>query len=235
MSMSGMDHGEKMNDTTPANAGPKGDAGHEMKPPNPSSEHSSHGASGPMNTTPNEPVNHSPDSHGTGNQAIPDETKKRLSDPGSGLGGSDRKVLVYTDLKALEKFYDTRQPSRELELHATGHMERFIWSFDGKKFSQAKEPIYFKFGERLRWTFVNDTMMDHTFHLHGMWMHLENGAGEFLPRKHTVIVKPAERLSVAITPDERGPWAFHCHLVLHMEAGMFRVVRVVDTIPEVSS
>jgi FtsP/CotA-like multicopper oxidase with cupredoxin domain len=141
-------------------------------------------------------------------------------------------VLLYADLKALEKFYDTRQPERELELHATGHMERFIWSFDGKKFTQATEPIHFRFGERLRWTFVNDTMMEHTFHLHGMWMHLENGAGEFLPRKHTVIVKPAERVSVAITPDERGPWAFHCHLIMHMEAGMFRVVQVSDQLPE---
>jgi FtsP/CotA-like multicopper oxidase with cupredoxin domain len=106
-------------------------------------------------------------------------------------------------------------------------------SFDGKKFTQATEPIQFRFGERLRWTFVNDTMMEHTFHLHGMWMQLENGAGEFLPRKHTVIVKPAERVSVAITPDERGPWAFHCHLIMHMEAGMFRVVQVSDKIPEV--
>jgi FtsP/CotA-like multicopper oxidase with cupredoxin domain len=216
-----------------------------------SKDHEAHGASVPSanrqhsghemasmdskETDGSKPVKHGPDSHGTGNQAIPDETRSRLDDPGTGLGGSGRRVLVYTDLKALEKFYDTRKPERELELHATGHMERFIWSFDGKKFSQATEPIHFRFGERLRWTFVNDTMMEHTFHLHGMWMHLENGAGEFLPRKHTVIVKPAERVSVAITPDERGPWAFHCHLIMHMEAGMFRVVRVSDKIPEVRS
>jgi FtsP/CotA-like multicopper oxidase with cupredoxin domain len=151
-----------------------------------------------------------------------------LDKPGIGLGGSERRVLVYTDLKALEPFYDTRPPQREIEIHLTGHMERFMWSFDGKKFSQAKEPIHFRFGERLRWTFVNDTMMEHTLHLHGMWMHLENGAGEFLPRKHTVIVKPAERVSVAITPDAKGPWAFHCHLLLHMATGMFRVVEVSD-------
>ena len=188
-----------------------------------------------MDMSGSKPVRHGPDSHGTGNQAIPDQTRSRLDDPGTGLGGEGRRVLVYADLKALEKFYDTRQPERELELHATGHMERFIWSFDGKKFTQATEPIHFRFGERLRWTFVNDTMMEHTFHLHGMWMHLENGAGEFIPRKHTVIVKPAERVSVAITPDERGPWAFHCHLIMHMEAGMFRVVQVSDRIPEVRS
>ena len=178
------------------------------------------------------PVKHNSDKHGIGNQMIPDQTKSQLDNPGVGLGGDGRRVLVYTDLKALEKFYDTRPPQRELELHATGHMERFMWSFDGKKFSAA-EPVHFRFGERLRWTFVNDTMMEHTFHLHGMWMHLENGAGDYLPRKHTVIVKPAERVSVAITPDELGPWAFHCHLIMHMEAGMFRVVLVSDDLPKV--
>jgi CopA family copper-resistance protein len=174
------------------------------------------------------PVPHPKDGHGSGNQTIPDATKSQLDKPGIGLGGSERRVLVYTDLKALEPFYDTRPPQRELEIHLTGNMERFMWSFDGKRFSQAKEPIHFRFGERLRWTFVNDTMMEHTLHLHGMWMHLENGAGEFLPRKHTVIVKPAERVSVAITPDAKGPWAFHCHLLLHMATGMFRVVQVSD-------
>ncbi len=177
------------------------------------------------------PVKHAPGKHGIGNQAAPDYTSSRLDDPGIGLGGDGRKVLVYTDLKAVEKFYDTRPPERELEIHATGHMEKFMWSFDGKKFSNG-EPVHFKFGERLRWTFVNDTMMEHTFHLHGMWMHLENGHGDFIPRKHTVIVKPAERASVAITPDERGPWAFHCHLIMHMETGMFRVVVVSDELPE---
>lgn len=180
------------------------------------------------------PVKHGPDKHGSGNQSIPDETRSRLNDPGAGLGGEGRRVLVYTDLKALVPYPDRRPPERELELHATGHMERFIWSFEGKKFSQAP-PVHFRYGERLRWTFVNDTMMEHTFHLHGMFMELENGTGDYLPRKHTVLVKPAERVSVAITPIERGPFAFHCHLNLHMEAGMFRVVVVVDTLPEVRS
>ncbi|MDZ4801595.1 MAG: multicopper oxidase domain-containing protein, partial [Bryobacteraceae bacterium] len=172
------------------------------------------------------PVQHGPDMHGIGNQTIPQVTRARLDDPGIGLGGSGRKVLVYTDLKALEPFEDTRQPERELEIHLTGHMERFIWSLDGKKYSQANEPVRFRLGERLRWTFVNDTMMEHTMHLHGMFMQLENGAGDLLPSKHTVLVKPTERVSVAITPIERGPWAFHCHLVMHMESGMFRVVLV---------
>ena len=143
--------------------------------------------------------------------------------------------MVYTDLKALDRFYDTRKPERELEIHITGHMERFIWSFDGKKFSEARVPIAFRYGERLRWTFVNDTMMEHPLHLHGLWMHLENGAGDYLPRKHTVNVKPAERVSVAITADARGNWAFHCHLLLHMEAGMFRVVGVTGPDTKVAS
>jgi len=172
------------------------------------------------------PVKHGPDMHGIGNQTIPQVTSARLDDPGIGLGGSGRKVLVYTDLMALEPFEDTRQPERELEIHLTGHMERFMWSLDGKKYSQANEPVRFRLGERLRWTFVNDTMMEHTMHLHGMWMQLENGAGAHLPNKHTVLVKPAERVSVAITPIERGPWAFHCHLIMHMASGMFRVVLV---------
>ncbi len=130
---------------------------------------------------------------------------------------------------------DQREPEREIELHLTGHMIRYMWSFDGKKYSDAKEPIVFRHGERLRLTFVNDTMMEHPLHLHGMWMHLENGAGAFLPRKHTVIVKPAERVSVAITADAPGRWAFHCHLLFHMEAGMFRVVEVTGTEPEAHS
>jgi len=181
------------------------------------------------------PVKHGPDRHGIGNQSTPDATRSRLDDPGIGLGGEGRRVLLYTDLMALHAYPDQRPPQRELELHATGHMERFIWSFDGKKFSQAPMPIHFRFGERLRWTFVNDTMMEHTFHLHGMWMYLENGAGELLPRKHTLLVKPAERVSVVITPEERGSWAFHCHLLLHMEVGMFRIVQVSDRDPGVRS
>jgi CopA family copper-resistance protein len=172
------------------------------------------------------PIKHGPDKHGISNQSTPDATRSRLDDPGVGLGGDGRRVLVYTDLKELQPYPDRRPPERELELHATGHMERFIWSFEGKKFSQAPQAIRFRDGERLRWTFVNDTMMEHTFHLHGMFMELENGTGDYLPRKHTVIVKPAERVSVAITADAPGRWAFHCHLLLHMETGMFRIVEV---------
>ncbi len=192
----------------------------------------------PAHATPNErsgghgliagmvPVQHGPDHHGTGNQMVAEYSQNRMHDPGRGLDSTVRPVLVYNDLKSLVPYQDQREPERELELHLTGHMQRYMWSFDGKKYSDAPEPIRFRHGERLRVTFVNDTMMEHPLHLHGMWMHLENGSGSYLPRKHTVVVKPAERLSVLISADAPGPWAFHCHLLLHMEAGMFRVVEV---------
>jgi CopA family copper-resistance protein len=173
-----------------------------------------------------EPVKHGPDDHGPGNQMVAEYSRNRIGEPGRGLEGRDRRVLLYTDLKSLVPYPDQREPEREIELHLTGQMNRYMWSFDGKKYSEAKDPIRFRYGERVRLTFVNDTMMEHPIHLHGMWMHVENGAGEHLPRKHTVIVKPAERLSVAITADAPGPWAFHCHLLFHMDAGMFRVVEV---------
>ncbi len=172
------------------------------------------------------PVRHGPDTHGPGNSSIPMWEKNRLDEPGSGLGNDGWRVLVYTDLKSVAPYPDRREPAREVELHITGNMERYMWSFDGKKYSEAKAPIPFRLGERLRLVLVNDTMMEHPIHLHGMWMELENGAGEYQPRKHTISVKPAERLTLAITPVEPGQWAMHCHLLLHMELGMFRVVEV---------
>jgi CopA family copper-resistance protein len=172
------------------------------------------------------PVRHGPDDHGAGNQTIAAYSQNRMHEPGRGLEQSSRRVLVYTDLKSLVPYQDQRAPEREIELHLTGHMQRYMWSFDGRKYSDAPEPIHVRYGERLRLTFVNDTMMEHPLHLHGMWMHLENGSGAYLPRKHTVAVKPAERLSVVISTDAPGLWAFHCHLLLHMEAGMFRIVEV---------
>ncbi|HXV37827.1 MAG TPA: copper resistance system multicopper oxidase [Myxococcota bacterium] len=152
--------------------------------------------------------------------------ESRLDEPGAGLADAGHRVLVYTDLMRIARDFDPRPPSRELEFHLTGNMERYMWSFDGEKFSEVTQPIEFHRGERLRVTLVNDTMMEHPIHLHGMWMELENGRGSRIPRKHTVSVKPAERLSVLINADPPGPWAFHCHLLFHMEMGMFRVVRV---------
>ncbi|NYS59364.1 copper resistance system multicopper oxidase [Vreelandella salicampi] len=150
----------------------------------------------------------------------------RYGQAGIGIAPDERRVLVYRDLKAFTPWPDRREPGRELELHLTGNMERYMWSFDGKKFSEVTGPIHFEKDERLRLILINDTMMEHPIHLHGMWMELENGQGELIPRKHTLNVKPGERVSALITADAEGSWAFHCHLLYHMDAGMFRVVRV---------
>jgi CopA family copper-resistance protein len=178
------------------------------------------------------PVMHGPDTHGPGADTVAMVSRSRLDDPGSGFEGVQGKVLTYADLQSVTPFYDQREPTREIELHLTGNMDRYTWSFDGKKYSEAKQPIQFRYGERLRLFLVNDSMMEHPIHLHGMWMVLENGQGVNQPMLHTVTVKPAERLSVAITADAPGQWAMHCHLLLHMEMGMFRVVEVS---PEVKS
>jgi CopA family copper-resistance protein len=148
-----------------------------------------------------------------------------LADPGVGLRGNGRRVLTYADLHTIGGPIDRREPGRTIELHLTGHMERFIWSFDGRKFSEA-EPLRFEYGERLRITLVNDTMMTHPIHLHGMWSEVENEDGAFQVRKHTIMVRPAQKISYAVSADALGRWAFHCHLLYHMEAGMFRVVEV---------
>ena len=171
-------------------------------------------------------VKHGPDTHGPGNSSVAMNSRSRLDEPGTGLEKAGHKVLVYADLESPNPQPDQREPDREVELHITGNMDRYMWSFDGKKYSEARTPIPFRVGERLRLIFVNDTMMEHPIHLHGMWMELENGHGPTRPRKHTVIVKPGERLSVAVTADAAGRWAMHCHLLLHMEMGMFRVVEV---------
>ena len=142
-----------------------------------------------------------------------------------GLRGNGRTVLTYADLKSLFADPDGRDPGRTIELHLTGHMERFAWSFDGIKFSSA-EPLRLTYGERLRVVLVNDSMMSHPIHLHGMWSDLESDAGEFLVRKHTVNLPPGTRRSYRVTADALGRWAYHCHLLFHMEAGMMREVRV---------
>lgn len=169
---------------------------------------------------------HGPDKHGPGNSVVAMAPKNRLGEPGIGLNGMPWRVLVYNDLASLEPGCDRRPPEREIEIHATGNMERYMCSFDGKKYSENMEPIRFNYGERLRFTMVNDTMMEHPLHLHGMWMELDNGRGANKPRKHTVILQPGEKMSVEITADAPGLWAFHCHVLYHMEVGMFRVVSV---------
>jgi FtsP/CotA-like multicopper oxidase with cupredoxin domain len=137
-----------------------------------------------------------------------------------GLEGNGRRVLTYANLRARYRGSDPRPPDREFEFHLTGNMERFIWGFNGKSFSE-NAPIRLKLGERVRFVLINDTMMEHPIHLHGLWSELENGNGEFRPYKHTLNVKPAERLSFLVSADTPGHWAFHCHLFFHMESGMF--------------
>ncbi|MGH8174821.1 MAG: copper resistance system multicopper oxidase [Steroidobacter sp.] len=156
---------------------------------------------------------------------LAEQVSTSLDDPGVGLRDNGRRVLTYADLHTIGGPIDRREPGREIKLHLTGHMERFIWSFNGEKFSEAP-PIRFDFGERLRITLVNDTMMTHPIHLHGMWSEVETPEGEFQVRKHTVTMNPAQQISYAVTADALGRWAFHCHLLYHMEAGMFREVAV---------
>jgi FtsP/CotA-like multicopper oxidase with cupredoxin domain len=156
---------------------------------------------------------------------VAEQPSAGLDDPGPGLRENGRRVLTYADLHTLGGAIDPRSPGREIELHLTGHMERFIWSFNGQKFSEA-QPLRFTFGERLRIVLVNDSMMTHPIHLHGMWSEVEAQDGAFLVRKHTVSVQPAQRLSYRVTADAPGRWAYHCHLLFHMEAGMFREVAV---------
>ncbi|MBE7217566.1 MAG: multicopper oxidase domain-containing protein [Caulobacteraceae bacterium] len=153
------------------------------------------------------------------------QTKDRLGEAGDGLEHDGRRTLVYTDLEALEDGPDPRPPTREVVFHLTGNMQRWTWGFDGKKFSQAP-PVRLKLGERVRVILVNDTMMEHPIHLHGLFSELENGHGRRAPLKHTILVKPGERLSYLVSADTPGHWAFHCHLLYHMETGMFRTVLV---------
>ncbi|MCH4026105.1 MAG: copper resistance system multicopper oxidase [Acetobacter fabarum] len=159
------------------------------------------------------------------NQNIARMPTDRLADPGDGLRDNGRRVLTYADLRALHPVADTRPPSREITLHLTGNMERYIWGFDGKKFSEA-EPIPLRLGERVRFTLINDTMMEHPIHLHGLWSELENGQGAYNPIKHTIIVQPGSKLSYLVSADTPGLWAYHCHLLYHMDLGMFRTVVV---------
>jgi len=151
--------------------------------------------------------------------------RPRLDDPGVGLRDNGRRVLTYAELRSLFPDPDGREPGRTIELHLTGHMGRFAWSFDGVSFADAV-PLRFKYGERLRIVLVNDTMMNHPIHLHGMWSDLEDEAGNFLVRKHTIDMPPGTKRSYRVRADALGRWAYHCHMLYHMEAGMFREVRV---------
>jgi len=170
-------------------------------------------------------ANHARTEYGAGSDMRVDMPRTNLDDPGVGLREREHRVLTYADLRSVGGALDHRTPGRTIELHLTGNMERFAWSFDGVKYSAAK-PVHFRQGERLRIRLVNDTMMNHPIHLHGMWSELESPDGAFQVRKHTVNVQPAQQVTYAVTADNPGRWAFHCHMLFHMEAGMFREVVV---------
>ena len=148
----------------------------------------------------------------------------RLNDPGVGLRNNGRRVLTYADIRNLYPTKDRRPPNREIELHLTGNMSRYMWSFNGVPYNAAR-PIGLRFGERVRFTLINDTMMNHPIHLHGMWSEMESGDDNYLPRKHTIVVQPGAKISYLVTADAKGQWAYHCHLLYHMK-GMFRRVIV---------
>jgi CopA family copper-resistance protein len=166
-----------------------------------------------------------PTEFGPNVDSVAERPQTRLDDPGVGLRNNGRRVLTYADLHTLGGPIDRRPAGRDIELHLTGHMERYVWSFNGRKFSDS-EPLRFNYGERLRLVLVNDSMMNHPIHLHGMWGEVESEKGEFLVRKHTITVQPGQRLAYGVTADALGRWAYHCHLLYHMEAGMFREVHV---------
>jgi CopA family copper-resistance protein len=184
---------------------------------------------GQGNHQPGQPViRHHETESGPGVAMLAEMPANGLTDPGLGLRDHEqvhgRRVLTYADLRGLTPTHDTREPGREIQLHLTGNMKRYMWSINGIPFVEA-EPLHFDAGERLRIVLVNDTMMAHPIHLHGMWSELETGDPDHIPRKHTVIAQPGSTVSYLVTADAPGSWAFHCHLLYHMH-GMMREVHV---------
>ena len=182
-----------------------------------------HDTSNPDLATRDNITDHLPSEHGPGIDMRAEMPQRMLDDPGIGLRNNGRKVLTYADMRSLHQ-PDSPHAERDITLHLTGNMSRYMWSFNGIKFADA-QPLHLRYGERVRINLVNDTMMHHPIHLHGMWSDVELGDGQLL-RKHTVSVKPGEMLSYLVRADALGRWAYHCHLLYHMEAGMFREVRV---------
>ncbi|GAD58500.1 copper resistance system multicopper oxidase [Brevundimonas sp. BAL450] len=222
--MAGMDHGAM----TGASGGAMAGMDHSAMAPQSAGTMSGmdHGSMAGMNMR--DPENAPPDmAVGVGVDAIAMAPANRLGERPTGLQDVPHRVLVYTDLVSLQPNKDQRPPSRTMEIHLTGNMERFMWGFDGRKFSEIVEPIRFERDERVRVTLVNDTMMAHPIHLHGHFFELVTGgpAGH-QPLKHTVNVAPGGKVTFDLTADAPGDWAFHCHMLMHMHAGMFNVVTV---------
>lgn len=174
---------------------------------------------------PSRTARHARTEYGPSTDMRVDMARTNLDDPGIGLRNNGRRVLTLADLRTVGGPMDPRGPNREVELHLTGNMERYTWSFDGLEFGKST-PVHFRHGERLRVILHNDTMMTHPMHLHGMWSELEAPDGSFQARRHTIPVQPAQRISFLVTADALGRWAWHCHLMMHMDAGMFREVLV---------
>jgi CopA family copper-resistance protein len=195
-----------------------------MAPPKPRGSDTM-GATGGMKMSMRDPLNAPQVKLGPGVQTISPMPIDRTGEPGQGLESVGHRVLVYQDLIALEPNPDMRTPSRNVDIHLTGNMERFIWGFDGEKFSETNKPYPFRNGERVRVTLINDTMMTHPIHLHGHFFELVHGPAGFHPRKHTVNVLPGGKVAWDFTP-VAGDWAFHCHMLYHMHAGMFQVFGV---------
>lgn len=174
---------------------------------------------------PSKKARHAKTEYGPSTDARVDSARTNLDDPGVGLRNNGRRVLTLADMHTIGGPLDNRGPEREVELHLTGNMERYAWSLDGLEFGKST-PVHFRYGERLRVILHNDTMMTHPMHLHGLWSELETPNGDFLARRHTIPVQPAQRISFLVTADALGRWAWHCHLMYHMDMGMFREVVV---------
>ena len=221
-SMGGMAHGAAM----PMNSASSMHGMHDMNAM-PGMNHMAMGGAHSANPLdkPSQVARHARTEYGPSTDMRVDMARTNLDDPGVGLRDNGRRVLTLADLHTIDGPMDPRGAEREIELHLTGNMERYTWSFDGLAFGQST-PVKFNFGERVRVILHNDTMMTHPMHMHGLWSELETPEGAFQVRRHTIPVQPAQRISFLVTADAMGRWAWHCHLMFHMDAGMFREVLV---------
>lgn len=223
--MAGMDHGDSAA-VHSGHAAPVAVVDHSAHAaPAATVDHSGHDMPASPLALPSKTVRHASTEYGPTVDMRVEMPRTNLDDPGIGLRNNGRRVLTLADLRSLEPLENSTVPAREIELHLTGNMERYSWSFDGLEFGDST-PIHMRKDELVRIILQNDTMMTHPMHLHGMWSDIENIDGELLSRRHTILVHPAQRISFLTTPRDVGQWAWHCHLMFHMDAGMFRKVIV---------